>query len=966
MAGAELGAALRHVHQIFSAGSVAGLSDAELLERFAAVRDQAAFAALVARHGPMVLAVCRGVLKDGHDAEDAFQATFLVLVRKAGSLWLVGSLASWLYRVAYRVALQANKAAARRRTRERQGVEMDIAGRAGGGPWAELRPALHEEVARLPGKYRAAVVLCYFEGLTREQAADQLRLPAGTVGSRLARGRDILRDRLRRRGLTLTSSGLGAAIARESRAAVPDAWVGATIEAAARAGAGRAAAVALTEEVLRTMAQTKLKLAAFALIGAGALAVAAGAALVERNVPGTTPAATATRVAEAPDPAPDDDKTGTIEIRGRVVDPAGKPFSGAEIYLPRAAVNGQGIPSVTPNRVATSDADGRFRFAFDKAANAPGNGKGLAWRWASIAAAAPGFGPAWVEVGSLTGGGEATIQLVRDDVPIRGRLLDLQGRPVAGAAVRMTRVVGFKDGVDLDAMLGSGVYDDLSGAAAWNRDPAWLRTGPTWTTDADGRFEIKGVGRDRVIALEVASPVLEKAVVYAMTRPSKGTPMPRPRQTRPRGGMQMMGRGPAPRLVGATFDQVAGPTKPITGVVRRKGTNEPVAGVLVTGAEPATWTEVQATTDAEGRFRLVGLPKAESYIVSVQPVGGNPYLGTRITVTDTEGLKPIERTLELPRGVVVKGRLIDKATGKVVPPQQVIHVKLPSNTNPGNFQGDMRDWPPDGSFVITVPPGEGFFTAAARDSGALYARARLAKADKGRGVGGTGDKETITTMLDAMNAYKIVDVPADAREFAIDLELTRAASHKGKVVDAEGKPIVGTEAYGLIATWGKITKLEGDSFEITGLEPGHPRSLSITHKGRKLAGSVVVGDAEMKSDEPVVVRLVPIGSIKGRLVDDDGMPLSGASVRIAYYELDGINLPSGRGGVWPTNETVTTDADGRFEFAGIIPGLDTNLWIEVKSRPRERFTSDRLSKQFTPESNATIDFGDVKVKAEPN
>lgn len=115
-----------------------------------------------------------------------------------------------------------------------------------------------------------------------------------------------------------------------------------------------------------------------------------------------------------------------------------------------------------------------------------------------------------------------------------------------------------------------------------------------------------------------------------------------------------------------------------------------------------------------------------------------------------------------------------------------------------------------------------------------------------------------------------------------------------------------------------------------------------------------------------MARLVPIGTIKGRLIDDDGLPLAGASIRVAYYDLEGVNLPIGEGGVWPTDETIIADAEGRFEFAGIVPGLDTSLGIEVKSRPRERFTADRLSKRFTPESNAPIDLGDVKVKAEPN
>ncbi len=193
------------IRRLFDGGTVAGLDDVQLLERFAARGDGPAFASLVARHGPMVLGVCRGVLRDPHDAEDAFQATFLVLVRKAGSLAGVRSLGGWLYRVAYRVALEADARSERRRRREARGVEMDaVADRRRDGD-AELGPVIHEELRRLPEKYRDPIVLCDLEGLTREQAADHLRWPVGTVSGRLARARELLRGRLTRRGVGLSA-----------------------------------------------------------------------------------------------------------------------------------------------------------------------------------------------------------------------------------------------------------------------------------------------------------------------------------------------------------------------------------------------------------------------------------------------------------------------------------------------------------------------------------------------------------------------------------------------------------------------------------------------------------------------------------------------------------------------------------------------------------------------------------------
>src|SRR5262249_42501311 len=153
-----------------------------------------------------------------------FQATFLVLVKKAGSLTRVRTLGGWLYRVAYRVALEANERAARRRRREVGGVEMNAAEGRHRGPDGEVGRVVHEELGRLPEKYRDPVVLCDLEGLTREQAAEQLRWPVGTVSGRLARARELLRGRLTRRGIALSGGMAGSLMAERATAAVPAAW----------------------------------------------------------------------------------------------------------------------------------------------------------------------------------------------------------------------------------------------------------------------------------------------------------------------------------------------------------------------------------------------------------------------------------------------------------------------------------------------------------------------------------------------------------------------------------------------------------------------------------------------------------------------------------------------------------------------------------------------------------------------
>jgi HlyD family secretion protein len=174
--------------------------DAELLRRFARGRDDAAFTTLVRRHGPMVLGVCRRVLKRPHDAEEAFQTTFLILVRKAGSLARPDQLAGWLYGVAYRAALKVRAAAARQATHGGDAADLPAPDPAeDAGPWDDLRDVLDEEMIALPEKFRAPLVLCYLEGMTNEDAARRLGWPAGSMSYRLARGRELLRERLRRR-----------------------------------------------------------------------------------------------------------------------------------------------------------------------------------------------------------------------------------------------------------------------------------------------------------------------------------------------------------------------------------------------------------------------------------------------------------------------------------------------------------------------------------------------------------------------------------------------------------------------------------------------------------------------------------------------------------------------------------------------------------------------------------------------
>jgi RNA polymerase sigma factor (sigma-70 family) len=272
------------------AAGPADATDRQLLERFAAHRDGDAFAALLRRHGPMVLGVCRRVLNDPHDAEDAFQVTFLVLARKASALSRPELLGNWLFGVARRTALRARAAAAARRAVELSEVHdvptpdplTDLL-------WRDLRPVLDAEIDGLPVRYRAPFVLCYLEGLTYEEAARRLGCPLGTLSTRLTRARERLRVRLTRRGLALSSGVLAALLAQNvTTAAVPAALFDATAKAALLAaadqlaGAVSASVTSLMKGVLHAMFVQKLKTVAAVVFAVGVVTAGTGGVVLHR------------------------------------------------------------------------------------------------------------------------------------------------------------------------------------------------------------------------------------------------------------------------------------------------------------------------------------------------------------------------------------------------------------------------------------------------------------------------------------------------------------------------------------------------------------------------------------------------------------------------------------------------------------------------------------------------------------
>ncbi len=284
---------LRILRRAALQGPANGITDRQLLERFLATREEAAFEALVRRHGPMILGVCRRVLDHQQDAEDAYQATFLVLASKASSVLQHETLANWLYGVAYRTAQKARVAASRRRVKEKHMARPEAFHEA---DWQDLRPVLDQELNSLPDKYREPLVLCDLQEMTRKAAADQLGWPEGTLSGRLSRGRELLAKRLVRRGVILSAAAVAAALSSSAvSACVPTPLVSSTVHAATCIAAGQAVSgvvsapvAALTKGILKIMFISKLKTVSTILVAFGLIVTGAAFCWTQ---PGAAPAA---------------------------------------------------------------------------------------------------------------------------------------------------------------------------------------------------------------------------------------------------------------------------------------------------------------------------------------------------------------------------------------------------------------------------------------------------------------------------------------------------------------------------------------------------------------------------------------------------------------------------------------------------------------------------------------------------
>jgi RNA polymerase sigma factor (sigma-70 family) len=923
------------------------LTDADLLERFAA-GDQEAFVALVARHAGMVFGVCRRWLGHEQDAEDACQATFLVLVQKASRQRWQPSVANWLYSTARRVAARARLAADRRGVRERKAARPEGVSSLEPMTGREALAALDEELDRLPALYREPLVLCYLEGLTCDEAAARVGIPTGTLKCQLARGRQKLGDALARRGLGVGLLGVTSP-ARASAPRLVEAILAAVSGTPPDTVAALARGVSMNALVNRSLG---LVLAATAVVWLGIgtwWARPSGARLAaDREQPAAEKAKS-----KAPPPAPSEGRA----FSGRVVGPDGKPVAGAAIVLGDIGAD----EKQTTHKLATTDESGHFRCVVPAL-------PGRRFDSRQLVARASGLAADWVTVRDVDPARPIVLRLAKAAVPVRGRIRTLEGKPVVGALVRIRHVQAPDGKTGLKQVYEKWTASPYHAANLLPRRlyyPVAAGLPEKVTTDAEGRFVIRGAGDGRLLSLEFSAETIETVLARVAVDATFDPKAARfdARKADPSSPYSRTG----PLLYGATFDHAARPCRVIQGTVFDQKTKKPLAGVGVTGRVRTGWWEegVFAKTDAAGRYRLTGVANVECELTFgvARPL---TYLWMTRTVRPGAGLAPATLDMPMTQGTVVTGRVSDRASGKPIQ-GTVRYATLSGNKHlldlPGreiHADGTMTyDLDADGRFRLVAPPGPGILVAQAAQA-KPYAQARIRAEDKNtpalRSRPGLGDSYITSRghihTLAGYHAYRVIEPAPGAAELTADLQVDSGTSVAGKVVGPDGKPFAGATVAGLIATFERPTTLDGADFTARALLAEDTRTVSAVHTGKKLAGTAVV---RAGAKEPAVIRLAAWGALTGRIVDEDGAPLAGARVRLYFHVQTASDLHRHLIG----SAGVTTDAAGRFRCDVLFAGVEVGLMFDHKGK---RLATTTPLRNLTVKPGETKSMGDVAVK----
>ncbi|MBP3956890.1 sigma-70 family RNA polymerase sigma factor [Gemmata sp. G18] len=915
-------------------------TDRELLHRFTRNNDQSAFEVLVNRHTGMVLGVCRRVLPTVQDAEDACQATFLVLAGQTGRAKWDESIANWLYTTARRVASNARVAAARRSKREAGAAVPGFVEPVDRMTGRELLAALDTALDALPARYREPLVLCYLEGLTRDEAAARLGVPLATLHTRIDRARKRLHESLTKSGCALGAGLLALAVTSPAGAAPPH--LVSSILASAFGSppivVGELAKAATGSGLGKTVLALVLIGFAAISVGLGALSSTHAASHSPEPVP---------PVAEKPDalsaPLSAKPKTDRVEVKGVVLGSDDKPVPGAKLFL-------QAPNEMVPAPQAAANADGTFAFALDE------------HRYA-VLATAPGYGIAW---GSVLARPVPVLTLrLTPDEPIRGKVVNLEGKPVAGVRVSVTAAHKPVEDKTLDRWLEATrgpkneqlvpveILGDYTSAFAGLIAPA--------TSDRDGKFEIRGLGRDRVAHLRVTGPAIATHEINVVTRKVE----------------RFTARGPSYNegevVHGSEPVVVAAPVPVTTGRVLDNATGKPVPGAVLWVDYLAQRNSIimglKAVADRDGRFTLPGLPQGKQELgVIVIPPAGAPYHRVRVTVPDGAAARSAF-DVKLARGIPATVKIIDKVTRE--PVKASVRYGVFGDANP-NVNAVSNVWltdswsdvphfqPCESEFRVVVFPGKGLLAARANwlQSGEYLNGIGAEAFEKYRHKDQLFGLVYWSNMyLHSWNTFATIDVPAGAKEFHFTLELDRGMTVTGRLVDANGKLVTGAESFGLrnlTSQSGSWSTAAEATFTVTALRPGQKRRVMFVHTERKLAGSAVaVGGTK----EPLEVRLEPWGEVTGRLVGANGKPVAGR-MDMSYEVTEQADVKLGSSPLChPGGHGISTGSDGRFRISGLVPGL-TYRWFASGTKNERATVPDVVPKA------GTTDLGDIVVRDE--
>ena len=628
----------------------------------------------------------------------------------------------------------------------------------------------------------------------------------------------------------------------------------------------------------------------------------------------------------------------------KVVDPDGKPVAGAEVYVSDTSFD-LGHHPKTAILHAKTGPDGSFALPWP--ASKPAENR-------QIVVTAQGYGPAFADPSAADDA--KTLRLAEDDIPIAGRVLDIQGRPVAGATVQLVGILQHPSG-KLDDWLSSlktekfAYNKEYRNLYSWTSDdiPSFF---PAPTTDREGRFTLGGVGRERIASLLISGEGIETRVEFVATRPMSTLKVP---------PFEFQGQTDDNTYHSATFDLVVGPDLVVVGTVRDKDTGKPLAGATVknTALFGDRGRLIGTTTDSEGRYRLAGLPPktkfgdGQAVLASVDE--GPPYLQAVQAVGKGESPRPITKDFRLKRGVWARGRVTDKATGKPVRANLSYYI-MEENPYLKDYPkyGTIRAATPyhaddQGVFKLVVMPGRGIL--GARIGNKEYRLGVGIDRIKGLKFDELGMVPALPHFIHPQSFNILAEISPKVGDDSVtcDLELDPGHTVKGTILGPDGERLAGARINGLMdyfRVWER-DPLPTAEFEVLSLGSDDTRGLLFYHEGKKLAGSLVVrGDEE----GPVTAKLELWGTITGRLVDADGFPQAEVSMTCQRFS-DDDELKQGY-----LPFPIKTDKDGRFNAGGLAPGLEYTLMVWKGNR----IVGD-AAKDVTMKSGETRDLGDVKL-----